>query len=285
MDRIGQHYDENPEREWARLEAQCPTEFAVTLRALAEYLPPPPAVVYDIGGGPGRYAIELARHGYTVTLVDLSQGLLDLGAKRAAEAEVTLAGTLHANALNLSALSSDSAGAVLLLGPLYHLQEQHDREQAAREAVRVLRPGGRIFAAFANRYTWHLALARIAPERLISWKDRMDVTMATGRIDPTDWTPAYFAHPSEIRPLMEGAGLETLSILATDGLIRTLDERPDLPDDVREAVIDLCYCIGQDESVLGAAGHLLYVGQKVTPDGRATCSSRSDYIAPHERSS
>src|SRR5437870_8905016 len=106
VNRIEQHYDANPEREWARLPGQCPTEFAVTLRALAEYLPPPPAVVYDIGGGPGRYAVELARRGYTVTLADLSHGLLDLAKQQAAAAGMTLAGTLHANALALAPLAS-----------------------------------------------------------------------------------------------------------------------------------------------------------------------------------
>ena len=48
------------------------TEFAVTLRALDEHLPPPPAHILDCGGGPGRYAIALAQRGYTVTLFDLS---------------------------------------------------------------------------------------------------------------------------------------------------------------------------------------------------------------------
>jgi len=52
------------------------TEFAVTMRALADHLPPPPARVLDCGGGPGRYAIELARQGYEVTLFDLSAGCL-----------------------------------------------------------------------------------------------------------------------------------------------------------------------------------------------------------------
>ena len=52
-------YRSEPDREWERL-ARHRTEFAVTLRALDEHLPPPPADVLDCGGGPGRYAITLA---------------------------------------------------------------------------------------------------------------------------------------------------------------------------------------------------------------------------------
>jgi ubiquinone/menaquinone biosynthesis C-methylase UbiE len=39
------------------------------------------------------------------------------------------------------------AGAVLLLGPLYHLPQAADRDRALREAQRVLRPGGVALAA------------------------------------------------------------------------------------------------------------------------------------------
>ncbi|MBI2761512.1 MAG: methyltransferase domain-containing protein, partial [Chloroflexi bacterium] len=85
MEHIEEYYDQDPEREWVRLESECPTEFAVTPRALAEYVPPAPSTILDIGGGPGRYAIDLARQGYAVTLADLSAGLLDIGQKRAEE--------------------------------------------------------------------------------------------------------------------------------------------------------------------------------------------------------
>ena len=47
---------------------------------------PPPARVLDCGGGPGRYAVELARWGYDVTLFDLSAGNLALAREKAAEA-------------------------------------------------------------------------------------------------------------------------------------------------------------------------------------------------------
>jgi hypothetical protein len=42
-------YDEFAPQEWERLDRHR-TEFAVTLKALAEFLPPPPSSILDIGG-------------------------------------------------------------------------------------------------------------------------------------------------------------------------------------------------------------------------------------------
>jgi SAM-dependent methyltransferase len=41
-----------------------------TMELLRRWLPRAPAVVLDVGGGPGRYALELARAGYDVSLID-----------------------------------------------------------------------------------------------------------------------------------------------------------------------------------------------------------------------
>src|SRR5713101_7466630 len=45
-------------------------ELARTQELLRRYLPPAPAVVYDVGGGSGAYACWLARRGYAVHLLD-----------------------------------------------------------------------------------------------------------------------------------------------------------------------------------------------------------------------
>ena len=58
MSQVESHYDSDPKDEWSRLEEHR-TEFAVTMLALHEYLPSPPASILDVGGGPGRYAIAL----------------------------------------------------------------------------------------------------------------------------------------------------------------------------------------------------------------------------------
>ena len=50
MEEIEQYYDLNDDHEWNRLERHR-TEFAVTMRALRDYLPLQPTDVLDIGAG------------------------------------------------------------------------------------------------------------------------------------------------------------------------------------------------------------------------------------------
>lgn len=50
----------------------------------------PPAALLDLGCGPGRYAIPLARHGYRVTGVDRTEAYLEEADRRAAEAGVEI---------------------------------------------------------------------------------------------------------------------------------------------------------------------------------------------------
>jgi 2-polyprenyl-3-methyl-5-hydroxy-6-metoxy-1,4-benzoquinol methylase len=62
------HYERGQEHE--RLDTEATMELVRTQELLRRYLPAPPAVILDVGGGPGVYAAWLAREGYTVRLVD-----------------------------------------------------------------------------------------------------------------------------------------------------------------------------------------------------------------------
>ena len=77
MNEVEKYYDQQAAKEWERFDYHR-TEFAVTMKAFVEYLPPPPATILDIGGGPGQYSIALTQKCHTVTLFNLSEGNLEL---------------------------------------------------------------------------------------------------------------------------------------------------------------------------------------------------------------
>jgi S-adenosylmethionine-dependent methyltransferase len=266
MSRVERAYDQDPQYEWDRLDRHR-TEFAVTMRALGDHLPQPPAAILDIGGGPGRYAIALARQGYEVTLVDLSQACLDLAGEKAEESAVELAGYIHGDARRPPDLASGSADAVLLMGPLYHLLSAPHREEALHEARRLLKPDGLIFAAFLARYNVVRFWARQDPLRMVEQQERYERLLATGVHEAAPegggFTDAYFALPTEISPLMEEAGFHTLDLIACEGVISLMEEKVNaLSGEAWETWVDLNYRLGKDPTVHGAAEHLLYVGRR-----------------------
>lgn len=62
----------------------------LVLERLLGTFPPPPARVLDAGGGSGVVAIPLAAHGYDVTLLDASEGMLRVARERIGTTDVAL---------------------------------------------------------------------------------------------------------------------------------------------------------------------------------------------------
>jgi S-adenosylmethionine-dependent methyltransferase len=263
---IERYYDEQVQREWERMERHR-TEFAVTMRALVDHLPPAPSRVLDCGGGPGRYAIELARQGYEVTLFDLSAGSLRLGQEKAAEAGVALAGCEQGTATDLSRFPDSAFDAVLLMGPLYHLLEEGDRLRALAEARRVLRPGRPLFAAFISRY----AVPRWAAAREPSWPlenpELLESLLSTGVLPPGEDGSlefvAHFVHPAEVVPLCWRTGFEVVALLGVEGLVSMIESEVNaLSGEAWDAWVDLNYRVARDPSIHGCVEHLLAVAVK-----------------------
>jgi len=265
MSKVQNFYDKNVQSEWERLGVRHRTEFAVTLRALKEFLPSAPAKVIDIGGGPGRYALALAELSYDVTLVDLSEGNLTFARQKSAETNIHLAGIHQANAMDLSDFPTQRFDAALMLGPLYHLLLQEERILALQEAWRLLKPDGMIFAAFISRF----GAFRDAASKGASWVlDRPDTTekILTTGIDINEaqgFTDACFAHPDEVIPLGESAGFETVLRMGCEGVVAGHEAYVNsLEGDNFEKWADLNYRISKDPAAIGASDHILYIGRK-----------------------
>jgi ubiquinone/menaquinone biosynthesis C-methylase UbiE len=266
QDHVRKLYDSQPEREWERMDRHR-TEHAVTLRAMEAYLPPPPAHVLDCGGGPGRFAIELTRRGYQVTLFDLSGKALKLAREKASAAGVTLAGYEQGSATDLGRFPDEVFDAVLLMGPLYHLLEEEQRLQALAESVRVLKPGGPLFAAFITRYAGLRYYATNDPGWLHENPQKAEEALSTGVFPPEGKGDqefvAYFAHPGEVTPLCREAGLEMVATLGVEGLVSMIEEKVNaLSGAAWDAWADLNYGVAADPSIHGITEHLLAIAIK-----------------------
>ncbi len=126
-------------------------EYSRTVEIVGRTLPPPGAVVADIGGGPGRYTDWLIGAGYQVIHRDVVADHVDQVIRRHGERVDAALG--DARALDLA---DDSVDVVLLLGPLYHLEHQQDRLKSLAEARRVVRSGGVVHAAAITRWAARL---------------------------------------------------------------------------------------------------------------------------------
>jgi S-adenosylmethionine-dependent methyltransferase len=267
------YYDEFGEREWSRLEdpADGAIELAVTGHALENHLPAEGRVL-DLGGGPGRYTLWLAQRGYRVVLADLSPALLDIARARVAESAVgeRIEAIVEADACDLSRWSDGVFDAALVLGPFYHLPEPADRDRAAAELHRVLRPGGIAFVALMPRYAF-LRRTIASPDERHHLTDPNFVTQVLEHgvfvnDVPGRFTGGYGVRPEEVAPFFERHGFVTRTLLACEGFV------PDLQDAVAQMqqidpvayrqALDLILRTAADPSILGMSTHLLYIASK-----------------------
>ena len=264
MNDIQNYYDMNTDMEWTRLAERHRTEFAVSFRAMKEYLPPPPASVLDVGGGPGRYAIALAIEGYSVTLADLSPANLEYAQARAEEAGVSLAGRHQVNGTDLGRFDDRSFDSVLVMGPLYHLVVESERIQAMREAARVLKPGGTLFAAFITRFSPFRDSAQGYPEWIAdNWEYALHLLETGAHEVGRGFTEAYFAHPREVEPLLRAANLEPVIVIGCEGVVAGHESLINkLSGAAWERWVELNYRLGRDPATHGASDHLLAVGRR-----------------------
>ena len=193
-----------------------------TQELLTRHLPPVPAVVLDVGGGPGVYACWLAGLGYEVHLIDpvplhVEQALQ----AKAEDRECPLAAAQLGDARRLERPAA-SADAVLLMGPLYHLTERADRLLALREAKRVVRPGGPIFAVGISRFTSLFDglsagfLDDPVFERIVE-RDLREGQHRNPDSRPGYFTTAFFHHPDELQAEIREAGLAIVETVGIEG--------------------------------------------------------------------
>ena len=145
---ISSFYDQYGEREWDRFDdATTPinkVNYHIHRTYLERYIAPGDRVL-EVGAGAGRFTIDLARRGATVTVGDISPGQLALNGEkvRAAGCEGSVAAREMLDVVDLSRYPTDHFDATVCYGgPISYVFDRAD--EAVGELVRVTKPRGHI---------------------------------------------------------------------------------------------------------------------------------------------
>lgn len=263
--RIQQYYDCRVQAEWERLQSSW-LEYAIT-RHFIGLVTQPGSEILDIGGGPGRYALDLAAKGHRVDLADLSPANVAFAEEKARAMGTHLRSARVADACDLSMFRDDSFDAVLNLGPLYHLVDEDRRVLAVLESLRVLRPGGFALFAFISRYAPVYFSLKTQPERIGQLRPLTERILERGAYHPGDdesfFVESHFIEPGKIGSFMERFDVEEQALFGAESLMAQSEAMLlNLPAAARQAWLELAIASARTPAALYASEHLVFVGRK-----------------------
>ena len=269
FERIKAYY--NVFNEWGRLDMpEGKLEFDLSMPIIMNHLPLQ-AEILDLGGGPGRYTIELAKLGHILHLADLSQALLDEAKNKIDEYGITnIKSIMQVNAVDLTDYGDGSFDAVLLFGPLYHLTNEDERISCVKEVNRVLKPNGIVFASFIPYLTGAIGVA----SRMFYYPEQVDVktlerVFGNGVFHNNadrGFQEGYYPTSDEVVTLFGEYGFSKVLLRSIRGwgsnreeqIYRLKDENPEK----YATVIDLINKTADVPPIIEMCSHAMYIGRK-----------------------
>lgn len=245
------NYDED-----GRLSERKP-EYLTTLTYIKKYLNTDSKIL-EIGAGTGRYSIKLADMGYDVTAVEFVKSNLDiLKSKIKPEYNINV---FQGDACNLDFLESNAYDIVLLLGPMYHLYNDEDKQSAISEALRAAKRKGVIFASYCNNDTSMHQL--FVQHNIFHYynKDYIDKNFHA-RSMPELVFELY--RKEDIDRIMSKFNVTRLHYVGVDMLTKCFDEAFDeMTDEEFELYMKYHYKICERDDMIGLSFHMLDIFRK-----------------------
>ncbi|MBN1954548.1 MAG: class I SAM-dependent methyltransferase [Anaerolineae bacterium] len=227
---------------------------------IQRFLPPPGRRILDAGGGTGRWAIQLARMGYQVTLTDISPGML-----KVARSKLDAKGLLDRVVIeqmdirNMRDLPADHFDLSMAQGsPLSYCD---DPGRAMAELTRVTRPGGYIIVSVDSRMS---AVRAMEQE---NWEQAEEI-LATGNIedDPFLLFPVHSFSIEELEELFLDNDLQIVRVLGKPVFFQQLNSQAQQRilqnEKALERLLDLERQYASRREWAGSAPHFEIVGMK-----------------------
>ena len=251
------------------VEAGGNIEWVRTIDVFKRFLPPAPSSIIDFGGGTGAYALWLLEKGYEVHLVDLVSAHVEAASKKLGNLETRAKWTATVGDARTFGFPDSSVDIILLMGPLYHIQESEERIQALEEAARVLRPGGHLFCTIISKFASYLdglfsGYIRDPEFRQIIEGDLKNSCHSNPTGRPEYFTNAYFQHPDELKMELQKTGFTDIRLVGLEGLLWASNDLETLREDKEawEASLEFMRTVESDNSIIGISPHIMGIGMK-----------------------
>jgi ubiquinone/menaquinone biosynthesis C-methylase UbiE len=235
---------------------------------ISRYLSKDNLKILDIGGANGVYSFWLAALGHEVDLIDMTPKHIEQAKDYERANKIKLRSMTIGDACSLP-FDDNTYDIVLLMGPIYHLQDRAQRIKALLEAKRVLKSNGIIFIAAVSRYSamldgYKFDLIEDSIFRKIFTDDvrNGNHTNFTGK--EKYFTTSFFHHPDELKSEIEESGIDLQKILSVEGFtccITDLDNKLK-NEQYREWLLDSLRQTEEESPILGMGNHFLAIGIK-----------------------
>ena len=229
-------------------------EHHIDWEMLKRYLPQNRnAKILDAAGGTGRITLPLAKMGYSVTLCDISPGMLNVARQKLLRAGVLDKVEVHECDVCKLRFADESFDFVLCWD---------GKIESVKELIRVTKKGGRISIFLVNKYDTAIRKFREDP----------DFALALLRSKSSyvyDEEEKYVAvSVEEARELFEKGGVKVIEIYAVCGMLDLLS----IPKKIQESrnwdekffnqVTGILLRLSKEPSVKGLSRHLVIYGEK-----------------------
>jgi len=238
----------------------------ITWKYIEPYLPSnPDALILDAAGGTGRWAIRIAEKNRRIILMDMSDGMLRIAAKKAEQSHLQDRITIKKGDITRTEFPNNTFDMILCEHALFLFREP---DLVLRELSRILKKNGRLIITATNRYAQALANLSGSPNsdeaqsalEMLSGK-KHEYMIEDGSVEVYSWTP------NEFQTMLERNGLTVDKII---GKVVTMPLRinrdfywkKDFSQDLFNKIVEIELAFCERHDALALAGHMQAITRK-----------------------